>query len=97
MAAKKKTRKKPASYEVPKGTELAVKEPMLLVPARVRKNMDIDAVLLASARKALGAATDTETVNRALAEVSRADEILTLVDALRDAGGLEDVYGHLGS
>ena len=95
MAARKKPKKKPTSYEVPKGTELAVKEPMLLEPARVRKNMDIDAVLLASARRALGASTDTETVNRALAEVSRADEILTLVDALRDAGGLADVFGHL--
>lgn len=95
MAARKKPRKKPTGYSVPKASEMALKEPMLAEPVYIRKNMDIDAVLLASARKALGAATDTEAVNRALAEVSRSDEILSLVDALRDAGGLDDVFGHL--
>ena len=64
---------------------------------RVRKNMDIDVLILARARRALGASSDTETVNRALAEVARADEIVNAFDALREAGGLDDVFGHLAN
>ena len=84
-----------AGFEGPRGPAPAVREATLALPERVRKNMDIDVLLLASARRALGARSDTEAVNRALAEVSRADEITEAMDALRDAGGLEDVFRHL--
>ena len=95
MAAKKKSGKKGGADKMPKAPPMSVSEPTRELPARIRKNMDIDAVLLASARRALGASTDTEAVNRALAEVSRMDEILGVMDALRDAGGLMDVFGRL--
>ncbi len=96
MPAKKKaTKKKGAPYELPKTPPMSVKEPMLELPIRVRKNMDIDAVLLASARRALGAKTDTEAVHLALAEVARTDAILEAMDGLRVAGGLDDVFGRL--
>ena len=95
MPAKKKGKRKGSAYPIPTSSSLNVKEPALLMPERVRKNMDIDAGLLASARRVLGARTDTEAVNRALAEVTRADGIITAMDALRDAGGLEDVFGRL--
>ena len=94
---KKKRGKKKGGYELPKASAMNVKEPVLELPATIRKNMDIDAALLASARRVLGARTDTEAVNRALAEVSRSGAIVDAMEALRDAGGLEDVYGRLRS
>ncbi len=95
MTAKKKGKKRSGPYEIAKASAMSVKEPMLALPVMVRKNMDIDAMLLSSARRVLGATTDTEAVNRALAEVSRAGTIIDAVDALRDAGGLDDVFGRL--
>ena len=59
---------------------------------RVRKNMDIDPVKLASARKALGTATDTETVDQALDLISFQAEVMSALDRLAAAGGLVDVF-----
>jgi Arc/MetJ family transcription regulator len=97
MAAKKKGRKKSVRYDVPSPPPEPgmVREMLVLEPPRIRKNMDIDVELLAAARRALGARTDTEAVNRALAEVARAEVIIGAMDELRLAGGLDDVLGQL--
>lgn len=84
---------KKVRYKKLKPAPKMVRETVVL--ERVRKNMDIDVLLLANARRALGTKSDTETVNRALAEVARADEIVAAFDALKEAGGLDDVFGHL--
>jgi Arc/MetJ family transcription regulator len=60
---------------------------------RVRKNMDMDATKLARAQRALGAASETETVDRALDFVLFQAEEFDALDRLTALGGLEDVFG----
>jgi hypothetical protein len=57
----------------------------------VRKNLHIDQRKLDAARKALGARTETETVDAALDAIAFRNEIVEGVRRLRAAGGLRDV------
>ena len=57
----------------------------------VRKNLHIDQRKLDVARKALGAKTETETVDAALDAIAFRNEIVEGVRRLRAAGGLKDV------
>lgn len=57
----------------------------------VRKNLNIDQRKLDVARKALGARTETETVDAALDAIAFRNEIVDGVRRLRAAGGLKDV------
>jgi len=63
-------------------------------PALARKNMDMDVSKLEAARQILGARTDTEAVDRALAYVISEHRELAALDALHEIGGLADVYGN---
>ena len=56
--------------------------------AVARKNMDMDVRKLAEARRILGAATETETVDRALDYVVFQGEVFAALDRLADAGGV---------
>ncbi|MDP9012927.1 MAG: hypothetical protein M3O41_09800 [Pseudomonadota bacterium] len=58
----------------------------------VRKNLNIDQRKLDVARKALGAKTETETVDAALDAIAFRKEISEGVQRLRTAGGLKDIY-----
>ena len=60
--------------------------------ARVRKNMDMDAAKLAQVRQLLGVRTDTEAVDQALDLVLFQTRVLTGIDRLAAAGGVDDVY-----
>lgn len=64
-------------------------------PARgwVRKNIHIDQRKLDVARRALGAKSETETVDAALDAIAFRKELADGVRRLRLAGGLEDVHG----
>jgi Arc/MetJ family transcription regulator len=62
-------------------------------PARVRKNMDMDAEKLAQAQRVLGASTETETVDKALDFVIFQGQVFSALDRLAELGGLADVYG----
>lgn len=61
-------------------------------PSVARKNMDMDVRKLDAARRILGAATDTETVDRALDSVIMQGEVTEALDRLAAAGGVADVY-----
>lgn len=61
-------------------------------PAVTRKNMDMDVRKLDAARRILGAATDTETVDRALDAVIMQGEVVEALHRLAAAGGVADVY-----
>jgi hypothetical protein len=61
-------------------------------PAMARKNMDMDVAKLELARQALGARTDTETIDRALDYVLFQAEVFTALDRLAELGGLSDPY-----
>lgn len=63
------------------------------IPGRIRKTMEIDPVLLAQAKAVLGTATDTDTVNVALANVGLEDRLIASFEALAAAGGLVDIWG----
>jgi Arc/MetJ family transcription regulator len=89
MAARKKSK----PYPRPKSGGSVVRGAAVAPVAR--KNMDIDIVALAVARRVLGAPTDTETVNRALRRVARAQRIVDAFDDLRAAGGVADAFGRL--
>jgi hypothetical protein len=58
----------------------------------VRKNLNIDQRKLDVARKALGAKTETETVDAALDAIAFRKELSEGVRRLRAAGGLKDIY-----
>jgi hypothetical protein len=58
----------------------------------VRKNLHIDQRKLNVARKALGAKTETETVDAALDAIAFRQEISEGIRRLRSAGGLRDIY-----
>ncbi len=58
-----------------------------------RKNMDMDAQKLEAARRILGARTEKETVDRALDLVVFHSEVLSALDRLAEAGGIDDMYG----
>lgn len=58
----------------------------------VRKNMDMDARKLEAARRILGTATDTETVDQALDLVVYRAEVMDALDRLAAAGGLVEVF-----
>ena len=60
-------------------------------PKRIRKNIDIDAVKLAAARRVLGAPTDTATVDQALDDVIFVDELRSAMNRLVAAGGLASI------
>lgn len=60
-------------------------------PARVRKNMDMDADKLREAQALLGARTETETVDRALDYVVFTSKVFSALDSLAELGGLETV------
>ena len=57
----------------------------------VRKNMVVDQRKLDEARRALGTATETDTVDRALDLVSFRRELTRGIAALRKRGGFVDV------
>ena len=61
-------------------------------PARVRKNMDMDAQKLVDAQRMLGARSETETVDMALDYVLFQGEVLGALDRLAALGGLDDPY-----
>ena len=61
-------------------------------PRWVRKNMVIDQRKLNEARRALGAATETDTVDQALDLVAFRKELSRGVAAIRKNGGFEDVF-----
>ena len=58
----------------------------------VRKNLHIDQRKLDAARKALGAKTETETVDAALDAIALRKEVSRGIQRVRAAGGLKDVY-----
>jgi hypothetical protein len=58
----------------------------------VRKNLHIDQRKLDLARKALGAKTETETVDAALDAIAFGKELSAGVRHLRAVGGLKDIY-----
>lgn len=58
----------------------------------VRKNLHIDQRKLDVARKALGANSETETVDAALDAIAFRKELADGVRRLRLAGGLQDIY-----
>jgi len=58
-----------------------------------RKNLNIDQGKLDRAVEVLGAATETEAVDRALSLVLLRDELLAGVESIAGTGGVEDVYG----
>jgi hypothetical protein len=58
----------------------------------VRKNLHIDQRKLDVARKALGAKTETETVDAALDAIAFRKELMEGLRRLRLAGGLKDIY-----
>lgn len=60
--------------------------------ARVRKNMDMDPVKLEAARSVLGTASDTETVDMALAFVASQGRMVAALEGMAADGGLSDVY-----
>ena len=63
---------------------------------KVRKQFLLDPELLKQARKALGAKTDTETVERALRSVAIDEELYALqADIARKGVEIIDVYGRL--
>lgn len=57
-----------------------------------RKNMEMDAAKLEAARRILGVRTEKETVDRALDQVVFRSEVLSALDRLAAAGGIEDIY-----
>jgi hypothetical protein len=60
--------------------------------ARVRKNMDMDPAKLEAARSVLGTASDTETVDMALALVASQGRLVAALEGMAADGGLTDVY-----
>lgn len=59
-------------------------------PRRVRKNMDMDQRKLRAAQRALGAATETETVDRALDLVLGRARFDAALDRIAERGGFHD-------
>lgn len=59
---------------------------------RVRKNMDMDPAKLDAARAVLGATSDTETVDRALAFVAAQGRMVAALEGMAADGGLRDIY-----
>ena len=64
----------------------------LTIPGRVRKNMDMDAAKLRAAQEALGARTETETVDRALDLVLGRARFEAAMDRITERGGIKS-YG----
>lgn len=58
----------------------------------VRKNMIVDQRKLDEARRALGTATETDTVDQALDLVAFRKELSRGIAAMRKNGGFEDVF-----
>ena len=58
----------------------------------VRKNLHIDQRKLDVARKALGAKSETETVDAALDAIAFRKELADGVRRVRLAGGIQDIY-----
>jgi len=58
----------------------------------VRKNVVVDQRKLDVARRALGAGTETETIDRALDLVAFREELAKGFSAVRRSGGLADVF-----
>lgn len=58
-----------------------------------RKNMEMDTAKLEAARRILGVRTEKETVDKALDLVVFRSEVLSALDRLAEAGGIEDIYG----
>jgi hypothetical protein len=58
----------------------------------VRKNMIVDQRKLDEARRTLGTATETDTVDRALDLVAFRQELSRGFTAMRKNGGFEDVF-----
>jgi hypothetical protein len=77
MSTRKATRR--ARRSVPSGAS----------PGRVRKNMDMDPSKLRAAQDALGARTETETVDRALDLVLGRARFDTALDRITAQGGFE--------
>lgn len=60
----------------------------MTIPGRVRKNMDMDAAKLRAAQQALGAKTETETVDRALDLVLGRARFEDAMDRITELGGI---------
>jgi hypothetical protein len=73
-------------------TPMTEKPPNSYAAKRVRKNMDMDATKLAAAKHVLGAATETEAVDRALDYVLFQGAVESALDALAAAGGIDDPF-----
>lgn len=58
----------------------------------MRKNLHIDQRKLDVARKALGAKSETETVDAALDAIAFRKELADGVRRVRLAGGIQDIY-----
>jgi hypothetical protein len=63
----------------------------------VRKNVAMDQRKLDAARRALGVATETEAIDLALDFVAFRREVADGLAAMRDAGGIEDVFDKRGA
>ena len=61
-------------------------------PRLMRKNMIVDQRKLDEARRALGTATETDTVDQALDLVAFRTELSRGIAAMRKNGGFEDVF-----
>lgn len=59
----------------------------------VRKNLRLTQEKIDRARRILGTATETETVEQALDLVAFRDEVLGGIERLAGSGALEDIYG----
>lgn len=60
-------------------------------PARVRKNMDMDPAKLAAVKTILGAASETEAVDRAFDEIIFEHKVAAGLALLAESGGLPHV------
>ncbi|MGH7645876.1 MAG: hypothetical protein ACREMR_09855 [Gemmatimonadales bacterium] len=66
-------------------------------PSIRRKNLRLDQRKLTAARRALGARTETETIERALDLVLFRREVLAGLERFAGRGGIRDVYAPAGS
>ena len=58
----------------------------------VRKNMVMDQRKLDAAKKYLGAATETETIDKALDLITFRDEVISGLEAAADLGPITELY-----
>jgi hypothetical protein len=88
MASRKSASRRPRKSR--KSGRALVREPGQ-APYRIRKNMDMDPAKLAAVKEILGAATETEAVDRAFDEIIFEHRVSAGLERLAQAGGLPDV------